>query len=68
MTALLRGGTDISSVDNWGRSPLQLAQSKLKLLAGTASNKTGTTHSIVNEITAIVTMMKEYLDKRGEFN
>ena len=32
VTLLLQGGTDIFSSDNYGRNPLQLAQSKLRLV------------------------------------
>ena len=32
MTLLLRAGTNVATLDNNGRTPMQLAQSKLKLL------------------------------------
>ena len=32
VTLLLRAGTDVETLDNNGRTPMQLAQSKLKLL------------------------------------
>ena len=32
VTLLLRAGTDVSQIDNNGRTPMQLAQSKLKML------------------------------------
>ena len=32
MTLLLRAGTNVTTLDNNGRTPMQLAQSKLKLL------------------------------------
>ena len=37
VTLLLRGGTDVTTLDNSGRTPMQLAQSKLKLLQKNSS-------------------------------
>ncbi len=65
VTCLLRAGTDVSTLDNNGRNPLQLAQSKLKLLANWKSESDDAL-KIKNEVRQIVEMILEYLQKKGQ--
>ena len=54
----------MSTIDNYGRSPLQLAQSKLKLIAlNSGSENAG---KIKTQVRGIITMMMEYLNKKGQ--
>lgn len=52
-------------MDNNGRNPLQLAQSKLKLLASWKSDSDDAL-KIKNEVRQIVEMILEYLQKKGK--
>ena len=79
VTLLLRAGTDLTTLDNNGRTPLQLAQSKLKILQRNGSqsgemsrvrtkenNPTDTTNALVQvkaEVSSVLEMMKEYLSR-----
>lgn len=55
----------MSTLDNHGRNPLHLAQSKLKLLAKSKSDSSGTL-KVKLEIQQIIEMMLEYLQKKGQ--
>lgn len=55
----------MSTLDNNGRNPLQLAQSKLKLLANWKSESDDAL-KIKNEVRQIVEMILEYLQKKGK--
>lgn len=55
----------MSSIDHFGRSPLQLAQSKLKLLQrGVAS--TEDSNLVKEEVQQVIEMMLTYLHKHGQ--
>jgi hypothetical protein len=58
-------GTDVSSIDNCGRSPLQLAHSKLRLLKRGAAN-TEDSKLLKDEAQHVIEMMLTYLHKRGQ--
>lgn len=65
VTCLLRAGTDVSTLDNNGRNPLQLAQSKLRILANWKSDSDDAI-KLKNEVRKIVEMILEYLQKKGQ--
>jgi hypothetical protein len=58
-------GTDVSSIDHCGRSPLQLAHSKLRLLQRGAAN-TEDSKLVKDEAQQVIEMMLTYLHKRGQ--
>lgn len=66
MTDLLRAGTDVSTLDNNGRNPLQLAQSKLKLIMQCAKSENEDALRVKKEVQQIIEMMTEYLQKKGQ--
>lgn len=53
-------------MDNNGRNPLQLAQSKLKLIMQSAKSDTEDAVRVKMEIQQIIEMMLEYLQKKGQ--
>ena len=57
-------GTDVGSIDYYGRSPLQLAQSKLKLLQRGVANEDSKV--VKEEVCQVIDMMLAYLHKRGQ--
>ncbi len=61
VTLLLRGGTDIRQLDNNGRTPFHLAQSKLRLLQ--KNSNTSEVGKVKTEVALVVDMMREYLTK-----
>jgi len=62
VTLLLRAGTDLTTLDNNGRTPLQLAQAKLKIIQRRGA-KTEHMEQVRNEVSGILEMMKEYMDR-----
>lgn len=66
VTDLLRAGTDVSTLDNNGRNPLQLAQSKLKLIMQCAKSGNEDALRVKKEVQQIIEMMTEYLQKKGQ--
>merc|ERR1711997_1175999 len=75
VTLLLRAGTDVAELDNNGRTPVQLAQSKLKLLQRNhinpcsrnenSNNEASEMGKVKTEVAQVVEMMREYLSKTG---
>lgn len=63
VTLLLQRGTDVRLLDHSGRTPLHCAASRLKFLQ---ENKQFTSLQLKEEVTQIVTMMREYLDRSGQ--
>ena len=59
-------GTDVSTLDNHGRNPLHLAQSKLKLIASSKQQPTEDAIKVKMEVQQIIEMMLEYLQKKGQ--
>jgi len=67
ITLLLTAGTDINSLDNSGRTPLHLAQSKLKMLQSMQrSNLSINSNQIKSEVLQVVEMMSVYLQRSGK--
>ena len=67
VTLLLRAGTDLTSLDNNGRTPLQLAQAKLKILQRKQGGEGGEDMARVREeVGAVLEMMREYLTRVGD--
>jgi hypothetical protein len=58
-------GTDVSSIDNFGRSPLQLAKSKLRLLQMNVPS-TENSNMMKEEVQQVIEMMSTYLCKCGQ--
>ena len=54
----------MQSIDYYGRSPLQLAQSKLKLLHRGLTNEDS--RKVKEEVCQVIEMMLAYLHKRGQ--
>ena len=52
----LRAGTDITTIDNNGRTPLQLAQAKLKLLQKSSSHNSEMTQVCTVRYTCLHTV------------
>ena len=67
VTLLLKAGTNVSELDNNGRTPMQLAQSKLKLLQKTQKGASEMS-AVKTEVAQVIEMMREYLLKRGNKN
>ena len=79
---VLRAGTSLNTLDNHGRTPLQLAQSKLKLLQKSSSQTDGMSRvryftiffidklnpwlQVKAEVNSILEMMTEYLKRVSE--
>lgn len=61
MTLLLKAGTDVLSSDRHGHNPLQIAQTKLKILQ---SCKGADMIRIKEEVHNIVDMLLAYLEKQ----
>ena len=53
-------------MDNHGRNPLHLAQSKLKLIASSKQQPTEDAIKVKMEVQQIIEMMLEYLQKKGQ--
>jgi hypothetical protein len=53
-------------MDNNGRNPLQLAQSKLKLIMHSSKSENDDAVRIKREVQQIIEMMQEYLQKKGQ--
>jgi len=62
VTLLLRAGTALTTTDNNGRTPLQLAQSKLKILQRHNVQTDGITR-VKTEVNSILEMMAEYMKR-----
>ncbi|GIX99402.1 ankyrin repeat domain-containing protein 54 [Caerostris extrusa] len=62
VTLLLKAGTDINALDYSGRSPFQLAQSKLKLLQ---RNTEYSSAQLKTEVEHVLEMMQVYLQRSG---
>jgi len=65
VTLLLRAGTDLTTLDNNGRTPLQLAQAKLKILQRNSCGG-GEMSQVRAEVSAVLEMMREYLNRVGD--
>lgn len=63
VTLLLKYGTDVTTLDKSGRSPLQLAKSKLKLLqSGEGKEVSG----LKVQVLQVIEMMQVYLQRSGK--
>ena len=63
VTLLLKYGTDVTTMDKSGRSPLQLAESKLKILqAGEGKEVSG----LKLQVLQVLEMMQVYLQRSGK--
>ena len=79
VTLLLKAGTDLTTLDNNGRTPLQLAQTKLKILQRSTSQSGEMSRvrmiiltclirqvmvmQVKAEVSGVLEMMKEYLTR-----
>ena len=67
ITLLLSAGTDIKSLDNWGRTPLHLAQSKLKMIQSMQrSDLSINSGQLKNEVLQVLQMMSIYWHRSGK--
>ena len=63
VTLLLKYGTDVTAVDKSGRSPLQLAQSKLKVLQASDGQEVS---GLKLQVLQVIEMMQVYLQRSGK--
>lgn len=64
ITILLKAGTDPRALDNCGRTPLQLAKAKLKLVL--QSSESSSSDQLKREILQIIELINVYLQKKGK--
>lgn len=64
VTLLLKYGTDVTTLDKSGRSPLQLAESKLKILQQANDGKE--VAGLKVQVLQVIEMMQIYLQRSGK--